>query len=222
MGRQCGFEFYKLKDGKIVEAPVIKEDYDDNFCNYVYFCGRCEATDIFLEAVIQKTPHGLWYMGDYKPEEKYSVRLLMNHPELDGFEVHKEKEDSNSPFSDWFKKFFYVGTDKFKSLFDFEKAQQDHDNAIKEAKERIHELLMEIETIRLPQEKAKTEVAFKGFSETIKELKEEIQSEKSFIKGMENDDYDYDHYMYIKNDLELVEKLIKEDPELIVAAFASD
>ena len=65
-------------------------------------------------------------------------------------------------------------------------------------------------------------MAFKGFSETIKELKEEIQSEKSFIKGLENDDYDYDHYMCIKNDLELVEKLIREDPELIVAAFVSD
>ena len=222
MGRECGFEFYKLKDDKIVKASVIKEDYDDDFSNYVYFCWRCEATDIFLEAVIQKMSRGLWHMGDYKPEEKYSVRLLMNHPELDGFEVHEEKGDSNQAFSGWFKKFFYVGADKFKSLFDFEKAQQGHNNAINEAKERIHELLTEIETIRFHQEKTKTEVAFKGFSETIRELKEEIQSEKSFIKGLENDDYDYDHYMCIKNDLELVEKLIREDPELIVAAFASD
>lgn len=91
-----------------------------------------------------------------------------------------------------------------------------------DAAKRIADYQQEIEKIRVHQENAKTEIAFKGFNDSIRKIKEEIQMEEQYIREMKNDDYDYDHYMYIKNDLEIAEDLMKKDPGLIVVAFAGD
>ena len=110
----------------------------------------------------------------------------------------------------------------FKSMFDFDEAQKEHDDCIKRLKDRITDCQKEIESLRIHQENAKTKVAFDGFKESINEIKEEIQQNEMYIKETEEDDYGYDHYMYIKNDLEIAEKLMKDDADLIVAIYASD
>lgn len=225
MGREVGFEFYKLVNNKLIKAPVATIDYgsgpEQESC--LFICGRCEATEIFLTAVCDKEPHHYgWSDTPLKPEEKYSACLLLNHHELDGFEVHEDNADSWFGDPEWFTKYFYVGFDQFKKMFDFDKAQKEHDDCINELKEGIADYRKEIESLRIHQENAKTKAAFDGFKESINEIKEKIQQNEAYIKEMEEDDYDYDHYMYIKNYLASVERLMKEDPELIVAVFASD
>lgn len=105
MGRYCGFLFYKLKDDRLVEEQVIAEEGSDGPLkdNCLWFNGRCEATDIFLEAVARKSSPR-YLKEEMKPEEKYTPYLLLNHPELDGFEVHQE--ESKEFNSEWFKKYF--------------------------------------------------------------------------------------------------------------------
>lgn len=225
MGRECGFSFYKLVNNKLVDAPVITVDYGNGpeQENYLNICGRCVATDIFLTAVANKERHHYgWNEPSLKPEEKYTAYLLLNHPELDGFEVHEDNADFEFEDSEWFTKFFYVGFEAFKSMFDFDEAQKEHDDCIKRLKDRITDCQKEIESLRIHQENAKTKVAFDGFKESINEIKEEIQQNEMCIKETEEDDYGYDHYMYIKNDLEIAEKLMKDDADLIVAIYASD
>ena len=134
MGRHCGFLFYKMVNGKLEDANIVHPfPGDDKMCNWLNIDGRCEATDIFLELVLSKEKTSRWFSEDNKPEDNYSAYLLMNHPELDGYEEHPE--DSNG----WFMKYFYFGIDEFKGEFDFEKAQKDHDDLIKRLKEEIKE-----------------------------------------------------------------------------------
>lgn len=218
MGRHCGFEFYKLVDGKLEAANVVPVFLDENakMCNWLNIDGRCEATDIFLTLVTSKEkPHG-WFSKDVLPEDKYTAFLLMNHPELDGYEYHRDDSDG------WFRKYFYFGIDKFKKEFDFDKAQKDHDDWIKSLHEEIEECHQEIESIRIHQENAKTKVAFQQFEEIIHKLKEDISSTKCSINEIEEDDYDYDHYRWIKEMIETVESLIEEDKDLIAVAYAND
>lgn len=222
MGRHCGFNFYKLEDGKLVDADVIEVDWG-NGNHEMYNClnvdGRCEATDIFLNAVIKHEAESVkrWFTDEeIKPEDKYTAYVLLNHPELQG---HTEKYSSDS---EWFIKFFYTSLEEFKSLFDFEQAQKEHDETLDRIKMKIVELKDEIEDLRKHQERSKTKVAFDGFEERIQDLKERIREEQECLEDYKEDDYGYDHYMYIKHDLETVEELIKNDPDLIVAAYAND
>ena len=225
MGRQCGFKFYKYVDGSLVGAPVITVDYGNGPEKKCYTCiyGRCEATGIFLDAVCSNGPYSNDWKNDLKPEEKYTPHLLLNHPELDGFEVHKEKDDPYyNYYGDWYSKYFYYGLENFKKLFDFDEAQKRHDNNIQRMKNEVVEYKNEIESMRKHQENATTKVAFDSFEEKIKEIKEIIRETSNCIADLQEDDYDYDHYMCIKRDIEIVERLITNDPELIVVAFASD
>ena len=225
MGRFCGFSFSKLVDGKLEEANVVENPWPKDeieFCNWLFIDGRCEATDIFLGLVIDKEARVGW--GEKrKPEEKYSAHLLLNHPELDGLRQYRALSDDNSEgYDEWFDKYFYVGIDEFKSNFDFDEAQKAHDSLIEERKENISECKKEIESLRKHQERAKTKVAFNCFEEKIRELKESILNDKNCINNLEEDDYDYDHYMAIKQYIEIVEKAIADHPDVIAVAFAED
>ena len=60
------------------------------------------------------------------------------------------------------------------------------------------------------------------FEERINELKEDISSAKTSIHNLEEDDYDYSHYMIIKLYIEKVEKVIVEHPDVIAVAWAND
>lgn len=224
MGREVGFEFFWLIDNKLVPAEVATEDwdFDPRKTSYIFTCGRCKATDIFLRAVENKeSPNA--YKRDAKPEDKYSAYLLMNHPEFDGFEVHKREGDTGWDwYDDWFKKYFYYGFEDFKKLFDFEEAQKKHDDWLKDLDQEILDYQKEIESIRKHQEKAKTKVAFDGFEENIQKIKEYLLETQQSKKDIEEDDYDYLHYMSIKSHFEQVERIMKEDQSVVVAAFASD
>ena len=226
MGRVCGFSFYEMKDGKLVPANVITKDWGDGEqkVNDLFICGRCEATTIFLSAVMGKespNAHCLWGEEKAKPEERYRADLLLNHPELDGFEVHEE--DSEYPYPlEWFKKYFYIGFDRFEALFDFDAARKDHEDSLRRLREEIEGCHKEIESLRVHQEKAKTKVAFDCFEENIADIKERIDGLKETIKDLENDDYDYDHYICIENDLKTAKRISEEHPEIVVVAYASD
>ena len=87
--------------------------------------------------------------------------------------------------------------------------------------EELIDMQKELESLRKHKENAKTKVAFDGFEEQIKYLKENIFYKKESIKDYEEDDYDYNHYMWIKEDLERVEQVIKDDPNIIVVAYGS-
>ena len=221
MGRHCGFEFYKLKDGKFEDAEVVEVYWGcgPKMYNYLNIDGRCDATEIFLDTVTKyeaESVRRFFSDEEIKPEEKYTAYVLLNHPELEG---HIEKYEHDS---EWFRKFFYMPLDKFKSLFDFEEAQKEHDETLARIEARIVELKAEIEDLRVHQERSETKVAFDGFEERIQDLKERIKEEQECFEDYKVDDYGYDHYMYIKHDLETVEELIKNDPDLIVAAYAND
>ena len=57
MGRHCGFSFYRLVDGKLEDAAVVTKPWleDENeLCNWLQIDGRCDATTIFLDLVINK------------------------------------------------------------------------------------------------------------------------------------------------------------------------
>ena len=149
MGVEVGFEFYKFNNGKL-ESAIIIEDYN-NMCNYLFICGRCDATYIFIRLVEQFEKEGS-YKDDAKPEDKYCSYLLLNHPELDGLEDHSN-EDEHNP---WFKKYFYLSLENFKSNFDFDEAQEKHDKLLKELNEELFEMQKELELIRTHQENAKT------------------------------------------------------------------
>lgn len=60
------------------------------------------------------------------------------------------------------------------------------------------------------------------FEENIQKIKEYLLGTQQSKKDIEEDDYDYLHYMSIKNHLEQVERMMKEDPSVVVVAFASD
>ena len=214
MGVDVGFEFYKYKNGKLEEANIIK-DYRD-MCNDLFICGRCNATYLFVN-LVERFKKKDSYRNDAKPEDKYSSYLLLNHPELDGLEDHSNEKEWNG----WFKKYFYFSLEDFKSSFDFDEAQTKHDNYLKELNEELVDMQKELESLRMHQENAKTKVAFDGFEEKIKEIKESIKSQKNYIKDIEEDDYDYNHYVWIKQDIERVEEIIKNDPDIVVVAFAS-
>ena len=101
MGVDVGFEFYKYKNGKLEEANIIKDFR--NMCNYLFICGRCDATYLFVN-LVERFKKKDSYRNDAKPEDKYSSYLLLNHPELDGLEDHsKEKEwdEYRTMVSDW-------------------------------------------------------------------------------------------------------------------------
>ena len=188
MGRHCGFYFYRLVGDEFVDANVVHcwLDENDEMCNWLNIDGRCDATDIFLTLVSNKEKCNTWFYKDIKPEDKYTAYLLMNHPELDGLEYKKDIEK----YDGWFKKYFYIGIEKFKSNFDFDEAQKEHDDNIQRLKDEIIDYKEEIKEIRAHQENAKTKVAFDCFEEKIKELKDNINSTKEYIKDIEEDDYD--------------------------------
>ena len=214
MGVDVGFSFYKYSNGKLEEANII-EGFG-GMCNYLNICGRCDATYLFIRLVEQfekKDSH----RSDAKPEDKYSSYLLLNHPELDGFEDHSDQNGWNG----WFKKYFYYSLKDFKSKFDFDEAQEQHDNLLKELNDELVDMQKELESLRIHQENAKTKVAFDCFEEKINNLKENINYKKEYIKDVEEDDYDYNHYMWIKKDIERVEKIIDEDANIVVEAYAS-
>ena len=215
MGVEVGFKFYKYKNGKLEDANIIK-DYDGSMCNYLYICGRCEATYIFIN-LIEKFEKEESHLLDAEAKDKYSAYALLNHPELDGLEDHSNEEQWNG----WYKKYFYIGLDEFKNNFDFKKAQNKHDELLNRLNEELKEMKTEIEYLRIHQENAKTKAAFDGFEEKIKELKEEITYKKEYIKDTEEDDYDYNHYMWIKEYIEQVAKIIEDDPDIVAVAFES-
>ena len=157
------------------------------------------------------------YKDDAKPEDKYYSYLFLNHPELDGYEDHSEQEKSGG----WFRKYFYYSLMDFKSHFDFDNEQEKHDKLLKDLNEELVDMQKELESIRTHQENAKTKAAFDGFEEKIKEVKENITYKKDYIKDIEEDDYDYNHYMWIKEDIERVEQIIKDNPDIVVVAYAS-
>lgn len=212
MGRCCGFGFCKLEGNELAKAPIDDSPF------WIY--GRCEATGVFLDAVTRKENPSR-RQADCKPEDGYSAYLLLNHPELDGLAVHRH-ENRGAFCLDWFEKYFYVGFEEFRGLFDFESVEREHDNDLMEIRERISGYQKEIEGLRIHQENAKTKAAFVGFEGCIKELEENIRLEGGYLREAKEDDYEYEHYMLIKQDLELIENLMKKDPDLIVVAFASD
>lgn len=225
MGIHCGFYFYKLVDGKLEDANVVANAWseDENkLSNWLQIDGRCDATKIFLNLVTEKEPNIGWF-EKRKPEERYTAYLLLNHPELDGFQQNCELSKCyGEEYEGWVDKYFYIGVSKFKSQFDFEEAQKTHNACIQDYKDSVLEDKKEIELLRTHQEKAKTKVAFDGFEEKINELKENISSAKEAIREFEEDDYDYEHYMTIKSYIEKVEKVITEQPDVIAVAFAND
>ena len=224
MGRYCGFMFYRFQNGKLEKTDVkvncwgvgLEETHD------LTICGRCEATNKFSELFFEKKPNMYEWRDKLKPEERFSPNLLLTHPELDNLEVYKTKDDPTYKFlPDWFQKYFYVGIDKFKAVFDFEKVEKEHNDLIQSYKDDIQKAEKEIENIRCHQEKATTEAAFNGFDKNIQKLKERIAEYQSSVQCLFEDDYDYDHYMLIKKYIEIVEKLIEEDPDLVVVAYFS-
>lgn len=225
MGRHCGFSFYRLVDGKLEDAAVVTNPWleDENkLCNWLQIDGRCDATTIFLDLVINKQIYKNW-REERKPEEKYTAYLLLNHPELDGFKKYwKVDELYDKSYEGWFDKYFYFGIDNFKSHFDFEEAQKTHDRWIQNYKDDIQEYKQEIELLRTHQEKVETKAAFDGFEETINKLREDISSAKTSIHDLEEDDYNYSHYMIIKLCIEKVEKVIVEHPDVVAVAWAND
>ena len=216
MGRHCGFYFYKLVDDKLEDAKVVHEwcDKNEEMTSCLNIDGRCEATKIFLSAILEKEPKRDFFGIEIKPDDKYRAYLLMNHPELDGLE---KREDGN----EWFIKFFYLGLDEFKEIFPFDVAYANNEELIQNRRDEIVELKEEINSIRTHQENARTKAAFDGFERTIKELKEQIEYRKCDIKDLE-EDYDIEHYRTIETYLEMVEEIIKEDPNIIVVAYAND
>ena len=214
MGVDVGFEFYRYKNKKLEEANII-DSYRER-CNYLNTCGRCDATYLFVRLVEQFEKKDS-YKEDAKPEDKYTSYLLLNHPELDGYEDHSNEKTCEG----WFRKYFYFSLEEFKSQFDFDEAQEKHDKLLKELNEELVDMQKELESIRTHQENARTKVAFDGFEEQIKDIKENISYKKEVIKDYEEDDYDYNHYMWIKKDIESVEQIIKNDPDIVVVAYAS-
>ena len=216
MGVEVGFEFYKLVNGKLEEANII-ESWNNTMCNYLNTCGRCDATQTFVNMVNQFEEQDD-FSNNAKPEDEYSARVLLNHPELDGYEDHSNEQINGG----WFIKYFFLELNAFKNCFEFEEAQEKHDGLLKELNDELISLEKEIESLRIHQENAKTKVAFDCFEERITVLKENIACKREYIKDIEEDDYDYNHYMWIKKDIEKVEEIIKNDPDIIVAAYASD
>lgn len=214
MGVEVGFSFYKYVNNKLEEVNVINDF--GSMCNYLNICGRCDATYLFVSLVEQFRKDGC-YKDDAKPEDKYSPRLLLNHPELDGFVDHCDQDERNK----WFRKYFFLSLKDFKSHFDFDEAQDKHDNLLKELNDELVLLQKEMESLRIHQENAKTKVAFDGFEEKINEIKEKITYKKEYIKDIEEDDYGYNHFMWIKQDIEQVEIIMKENPDIVVVAYAS-
>jgi len=224
MGRHCGFEFYRLEDGKFIKANVVENPWHNNeLKNWLQIDSRCDATTIFLTAVTSKEGKRGWLTpSSVKPGDRYTAFLLLNHPELDGYSIPLKIDEYNKEYEGWVKKYFYMEFKKFKSLFDFDKAQQEHNTCIKKLKKDIKECQMEIKEIRKHQENAQTKAAFDGFEEKINDIKEYIEDRKEEMQEIEEDDYDYDHYMWIKEYLEKIDQLMKEDESLIVVAFAND
>ena len=115
MSRMCGFKFYKLKKGKLysVKAACVFRGKETSWESNLIIYGFSQVTDIFLEAfndISLSLP-----IEELKPENKYFSNFIFNHPELDGYELHYEKEDPESNYyGEWFKKFFYIDLDKFK------------------------------------------------------------------------------------------------------------
>ena len=84
MGRHCGFSFYRLVDGQLEKANVVANPWlDDNeeLCDWLQIDGRCDATKIFLNLVLNKQIFKGW-KEEIKEEEKYVAYLLLNHPAL--------------------------------------------------------------------------------------------------------------------------------------------
>ena len=92
---------------------------------------------------------------------------------------------------------------------------------LKELNDELIEMKEEIKQLRIHQENATTKVAFDCFEEKVLEAKEKIESQKQYIKDMTEDDYGYNHFMWIKKDIETVEQLIEKDPDLVVVAYKS-
>lgn len=214
MGVDVGFKLYYFNNNKLEEVNLFN-NYGYN-CNYLNIRGRCDATYRFVDLVDSFRKKNA-YFDDAKPEDKYSCYLLLNHPELDGLEDHSNSKELGG----WFAKYFYFSLEKFKSSFDFIEAQEKHDDLLKELNEKLIDMQKEVESLRIHQENAKTKIAFDGFEAKIKELKEMIAFQKEYIKDKEEDDYDYNHYMWIKKDIERVEEIIKNDPDIVVVAYAS-
>ena len=220
MGREIGFEFYKLQNNKLIEANVIKDKYGcrEEKVNYLFICGRCKATDIFADIFLSKDPNYFKNPDLLSPEEKFTPYILLNHPELDNFEDHQKDKNNHG----WFKKLFYIGIDDFKNNFDFNETEREHNEKVNYY---TNEMLLkrdEIKELRKYQQNAKTKAAFEGFSEEIKALKEEIDTLREERDYIMDDDYDFNHYKWIKEDIEIVENLIREDADLIVLAFYSE
>ena len=225
MSRWCGFYIYKFENGKLIDVKVpvnifeggITEEHD------LFICGRCEATDAFSNMFFEVKPNLYAWSDSLKPEDKFTPYLLMNHPELDNFEVHKTKDDPFYEYRpDWFRKYFYVGLDAFRDSIKLDEVEKEHNDIIQTYKDDIASYEKEIECIRCHQEKAKTKAVYDGFERSIRGLRRKIGEAKSHVKYYEKDDYDFAKYMKIKQYLLIVEELIQKDPDLVVVAYFSD
>ena len=221
MGRHCGFEFYKLKNGKFEPVKVVKEFLDKSLemCNWLNVDGRCDCTTLFLRSIVgfcsSKEKESSKEASNSHLEERIEFCLLLNHSELDGF-IEKGTGDY------WDRKYCYMSLEKFKNEFDFDETQKEHDKAIKKLKDEIKDYKKEINDIRTHQEKAETRVAFGCFEEKINELKDKINDTKLYLQDTIEDDYEYNHSVLIKRFFEIIEDLTSKDPDLIVVAYAND
>ena len=122
MSRTCGFKFYKMKNGKLVREKAALVDYGEgpNLEDCISINGFTKVTDIFLEACLsKKRPSSCEIINiDLKPEEKYFPNLIFNHPELNGIELHYDKNTFlGECYGEWFEKFFYIDIGDFKKMF---------------------------------------------------------------------------------------------------------
>ena len=115
MSRMCGFNFFKLENGKLLstKAACVIRGKEISWENNLTIYGFSKIIDIFLEAFNDISPS--LSIEELKPEDKYFSNFIFNHPELDGYELHYEKDDPRSNYyGEWFDKFFYKDFENFK------------------------------------------------------------------------------------------------------------
>jgi len=115
MSRMCGFRFFKLENGKLLstKAACVIRGKETSWENNLTIYGFSKITDIFLEAFNDISPS--LSIEELKPEDKYFSNFIFNHPELDGYKLHYEKDDTRSKYyGGWFDKFFYKDFKNFK------------------------------------------------------------------------------------------------------------
>lgn len=217
MGLEIGIEFYQKIDSNcenktITVKPMLVEDIikklnqeDINWLtlniyeNTIFICGRNEINNNIVNWACNK-------MGNPCNDE------ITFNKELNGYEIFG---------SEYNTKLVSADISDLEKVIDFNGLKAQYEKDMDSYEKTIEDLFNEIESLRVHQEVARTQIAFDGFQKQIDILKERINDIDYLMEEHTNGNSDFDIAALWKNYIDTVKIIMNNCENIIVTMYVS-